>query len=95
MVRGLKFRIKKVDGLYYPCSETKGADELRGYREADLLLCFGICKKKRFSHDEAQIFPTRSDKVTDSATDEATYKASKFWKREIIPCRQRKIKLVI
>ena len=26
-------------------SENKGADELRGYREADLRLCFRICKK--------------------------------------------------
>ena len=26
------------------CSENKGADQLRGYREADLRLCFRICK---------------------------------------------------
>ena len=26
--------------MYYPCSESKGADQLRGYREADLCLCF-------------------------------------------------------
>ena len=31
--------------LYYPGSENKGADQLRGYREADLRLCFRICKK--------------------------------------------------
>ena len=41
-------------GLYYPCSENKDADQLRGYREADLRLCFRICKS-RFSHDEAHI----------------------------------------
>ena len=35
-------------GLYYPCSENKGADQLRGYREADLRLCFRICKKPVF-----------------------------------------------
>ena len=35
MARGLKFRIKKVEGLYYLCSE-KGTDQLRGYHEADL-----------------------------------------------------------
>ena len=29
MARGLKFRIYKVDGLYYPSSENKGADLLR------------------------------------------------------------------
>ena len=36
-------------GLYYLCSENKGADQLRGYREADLHLCFRICKKPVFS----------------------------------------------
>ena len=50
MARGLKFLIKEVEGLYYTCSENKGADQLHGYREADLRLCFRICKKKRFSH---------------------------------------------
>ena len=36
-------------GLYYPISENKDADQLRGYREADLRLCFRICKKPVFS----------------------------------------------
>ena len=45
MARDLKFRIKVVEELYYPYSENKGADQLRGYREADLRLCFRICKK--------------------------------------------------
>ena len=36
-------------GLYYPCSENKGADQLRGYREADLRLCFRLCKLLVFS----------------------------------------------
>ena len=49
MASGLKFWIKEVEGLYYPCSENKGADQLRGYREADLRLCFCICKKPVFS----------------------------------------------
>ena len=49
MARGLKFRIQEVEGLYYLCSENKGADQLRGYREADLRLCFRICKKPVFS----------------------------------------------
>ena len=44
MARGLKFRIKEVEGLYYLCSENKGADQLGGYRKADLRLCFCICK---------------------------------------------------
>ena len=54
MARGLTFRTKKVDGLYYLCSENKGADQLRGYREADNCeadpsLCFRICKMLVFS----------------------------------------------
>ena len=28
--------------MYYPSSENKGADQLRGYREADLRLCFRL-----------------------------------------------------
>ena len=35
--------------MYYLCSENKGADQLRSYREADLRLCFRICKKPVFS----------------------------------------------
>ena len=49
IARGLKFRIYKVEGSYYLCSEDKGADQLRGYREADLRLCFRICKTLVFS----------------------------------------------
>ena len=47
--RGLKFRVLKAEGLYFLCSENKGADQLRGYREADLRLCFRICKMLVFS----------------------------------------------
>ena len=49
MARGLKFRIKVVEELYYPYSENIGTDQLRGYREADLRPCFRICKKPVFS----------------------------------------------
>ena len=52
MTRGLKFRIYEVEGLYYICNKNKGADQLRGYREADLRLCFCICKML-VSHDTA------------------------------------------
>ena len=48
MSRGLKVWILIVEGLYYPYSENKGADQLRGY-EADLRLCFRICKNPVFS----------------------------------------------
>ena len=35
--------------MYYPSSENKGADQLRGYREADLRLCFRMGKNPVFS----------------------------------------------
>ena len=51
--RGLKFRIEKEEEVYYSCSENKGADQLHCYREADLRLCFRICRLL-FSHKAAQ-----------------------------------------
>ena len=48
MASSLKFQIKKVEELYYLCSENKGADQLRG-SEDDLRLCFRICKTLVFS----------------------------------------------
>ena len=48
MARGLKFGILEVEGLYYPCSENKGADQLCGYRTADLRLCFSHMQKAGF-----------------------------------------------
>ena len=44
-------RIYEVEKLYYPSSENKGADQLRGYRKADLRLCFRICKTLVFLRD--------------------------------------------
>ena len=45
--------------MYYPCSENKGADQLRGYREADLRLCFRIGKNPVFSRCGSNIFPVK------------------------------------
>ena len=47
---GYKLEISDLEsrGIYL-CSENKGADQLRGYREADLRLCFRICKNPDFS----------------------------------------------
>ena len=42
--RSLKFRIQVKEELYYPCSENKGADQLRSNCEADLRLCFRLCR---------------------------------------------------
>ena len=49
MARVFKFRIQKEERSYYLWSENKGAGQLRGYSEADLRLCFCICKTLDFS----------------------------------------------
>ena len=57
MARGWQFWISKVEKIYYTCSENKCAGQLRGDWEADLHLCFRICKMM-VSHDTAYIgFP--------------------------------------
>ena len=65
MARGLKFRIYKVEGLYYLCSENKGADQLRGYRGADLRLCFRICKKPVFSGRNSNVVGSYKNPYTE------------------------------
>ena len=50
MAKGLKFRIEKVKGWYYLCSENKGADELCGY----CVFVFAYAKRW-FSHDVAHL----------------------------------------
>ena len=47
--RSLKFRIKEEEEVFYPCSENKGAGQLRGYREVVPRLCFRICRLLVFS----------------------------------------------
>ena len=49
MARGWNLWILKVEKLYYPCSENKGADHLCNYCEADLHLCFRISEIMVFS----------------------------------------------
>ena len=44
IARGWKFWFYKVDEFYYQCSKSKWADQLRSYCEADLLLCFRLCR---------------------------------------------------
>ena len=48
MARDWNFWIKKVQELYYPCCENKGADQLRSYCEAELRLCFRLCRLLAF-----------------------------------------------
>ena len=61
MAGGLNFGLRK----YYPCSENKGFDQLRGYREADLRLCFRIYMygKGQLYHKEAQFWTDFSLKI--------------------------------
>ena len=42
IARSLKFRMNEEEGLYYPFNENKVADQLWGYCEADLRLCFRL-----------------------------------------------------
>ena len=42
--------------MYYPSSENKGADQLRGYREADLRLCFRLSRLLVFPSGGSNIF---------------------------------------
>ena len=45
-----------MEGLYYLCSENKGADQLRGLNTAKLICDFVFAKaKSRFSHNEAHM----------------------------------------
>ena len=52
-----------MDELHYPCGENKGADQLRGYREADLRLCFRICKKPVFSRRGSNVWCIYDEKM--------------------------------
>ena len=41
--------------MYYPCSENKGADQLRSYCEADLCLCFRLSRSLVFPRGRSNI----------------------------------------
>ena len=61
MARGLKIWIEEVEGLYFPCSENKGADQLRVTAKLICVFVFAYAKN-RFSHDEARVM--KMDKTT-------------------------------
>ena len=55
MVKGLKFRMHEVEGLYFLCSENKGADQ-RYCVTAQLICVFVFAYAKiRFSQKEAHL----------------------------------------
>ena len=53
--------------MYYPCSENKDADQLRGYREADLRLCFRPCKLLVFSRTGSYSFDSTDNNACQNA----------------------------
>ena len=55
--------------MYYLCSENKGPDQLRGYSEADLRLCFRICKKPVFSRRGSFHCRAAGGKLVDATPD--------------------------
>ena len=55
MARCLKFRIYEVEGLYYLCSENKGADQLRATAKLICVFVFAYAKIW-FSNNAAHIF---------------------------------------
>ena len=55
MVRGLKFQIYEVEGLYYLYSKNDDADQLHGYCAADLRLMYSHMRKSRFSYAKAHM----------------------------------------
>ena len=60
--RSLKYRIEVEEALYYPSSDNKGADQLRSYCEADLRLCFRLCRLL-VTHVAAQLILPFFDKT--------------------------------
>ena len=54
MARGSKFRIWVEDGLYYPYSENKSADQLPVTAQLICVFVFAYAKS-RFSHDAAHM----------------------------------------
>ena len=55
--RDLRFWIKEEEGLYYPCNENKGADQLRGNAVTAKLVCAFVFAYANcwFSHAVAHI----------------------------------------
>ena len=62
MARGLKFRIKKVEGLYYLCSKTKGADHPAVTARLICVFVFAYAKG-RFFHHVAHLFYFNTQKA--------------------------------
>ena len=88
--------------MFYLCSEYKGADQLRGYREADLrlwakLICVFVFAyaKSWFSHNEAQIifYGWCSSNIEEEV--ETYLKVPKFLDARKSCCNQSKIQTMM
>ena len=58
--RSLKFWIEVEEELYYPSRENTGADQLRSYCEADLRLCFRLCRLLVFPCGGSNVLSSKS-----------------------------------
>ena len=56
IARSLKFLMKEEEGLHYPHSKTKGADQLCSYHEARLRLCFSHMQFVGFLMQRLKLF---------------------------------------
>ena len=62
LVRGLKFRIYVVEGLYYPIAKTKAMISSAFTAQLNCVFVFAHAKS-RFSHNEARLVFVRSGRL--------------------------------
>ena len=79
--RSLKFRNYKEEEVYYPCSENKGADQLCGYRKADLRLCFRIPRLRPINECLSMSEVNRHDQSICTIKGTILVKGRQFWSR--------------
>ena len=77
--RSLEFRIEAEEELYYPSSENKGADQLRGNREADLRLCFRLCRLLVFPRGGSNEITRASYSNEDEVKNHLFFSSLKLW----------------
>ena len=82
--------------MYYPCSENKGADQLLGYRKADLHLCFRIFKNPVFSRRGSFLGNLFTDPVSKKMDVKESQPTKKLIQRKLWPhtCTQYLYKTV-
>ena len=77
--------------MYYPCSENKDADQLRGYHEADLRLCFRPCKLLVFSRTGSYyLFCGFQQFLVKSGWSQGSLGINKYYRMLICPAQEHK-----